>query len=53
MTSDLRPPEAQRFCVLATSAGFEPGFRGGGPIRSVAQIVDTVSDRTDLTPNHP
>jgi glycosyltransferase involved in cell wall biosynthesis len=48
MTSDLRPPEAQRFRVLVTSAGFEPGFRGGGPIKSVAHIVDTVSDKTDL-----
>jgi glycosyltransferase involved in cell wall biosynthesis len=37
------------FRVLATSAGFEPGFRGGGPIRSVASIVDTISDRIDLS----
>jgi glycosyltransferase involved in cell wall biosynthesis len=28
-----------------TSAVFEPGFRGGGPVRSIARIVDTVSDR--------
>lgn len=34
--------------MLVTSAGFEPGFRGGGPIRSVARIVDTVSTSTDL-----
>ena len=31
--------------VLMTSAVFEPGFRGGGPVRSIARIVDTVSDR--------
>jgi glycosyltransferase involved in cell wall biosynthesis len=48
MTEDLRQPEPGRFRVLVTSAGFEPGFRGGGPIRSVADIVDTVSDQTDL-----
>jgi glycosyltransferase involved in cell wall biosynthesis len=42
------PPEVRPFRVLATSAGFEPGFRGGGPIRSVARIVDSVSDKTDL-----
>lgn len=49
MTEDLRLPETHRFRVLATSAGFEPGFRGGGPIRSVAHVVDTVSDQTDLS----
>jgi glycosyltransferase involved in cell wall biosynthesis len=31
--------------VLMTSQVFEPGFRGGGPVRSIARIVDTVSDR--------
>lgn len=36
------------FRVLATCPVFEPGFRGGGPIRSVAGIVDTVSDKTEL-----
>jgi glycosyltransferase involved in cell wall biosynthesis len=39
---------AGSFRVLAWSAGFEPGFRGGGPIRSVAAMVDTISDTTDL-----
>jgi glycosyltransferase involved in cell wall biosynthesis len=34
--------------VLATSGGFEPGFRGGGPIRSLAHIVDTLPERVDL-----
>src|ERR1035437_6692082 len=48
MMDDLRRAEPGRFRVLVTSAGFEPGFRGGGPIKSVAQIVDTVSDETDL-----
>jgi glycosyltransferase involved in cell wall biosynthesis len=48
MTDDLRGPEPGRFRVLITSAGFEPGFRGGGPIKSVAHIVDTVSDETDV-----
>lgn len=48
MTDDLRAPEPGRFRVLVTSAGFEPGFRGGGTIKSVANIVDSVSDETDL-----
>lgn len=37
------------FKVLATSGVFEPGFRGGGPIRSLARIVDTVSDEIELS----
>jgi glycosyltransferase involved in cell wall biosynthesis len=48
MTGDVRRSELGRFRVLVTSAGFEPGFRGGGPIKSVAHIVDSVSDETDL-----
>ena len=36
------------FQVLVTSATFEPGFRGGGPVRAVAAIVDTIPDQTDL-----
>lgn len=36
------------FRVLATSAGFEPGFRGGGPIRSLAATVDTITEKTEL-----
>jgi glycosyltransferase involved in cell wall biosynthesis len=31
-----------------TCGYFEPGFRAGGPIRSVAQIIDTISDRVNL-----
>jgi glycosyltransferase involved in cell wall biosynthesis len=34
--------------VLATCGRFEPGFRGGGPVRSVARIVDTVPRDIDL-----
>jgi glycosyltransferase involved in cell wall biosynthesis len=37
----------ERFRVLITCGAFEPGFRGGGPVRSVANILDTVSDRID------
>lgn len=29
------------FHVLLTCGAFEPGFRGGGPIRSIAQVIDT------------
>jgi glycosyltransferase involved in cell wall biosynthesis len=36
-----------RLRVLITCGTFEPGFRGGGPVRSVAHIIDTVSDRID------
>jgi glycosyltransferase involved in cell wall biosynthesis len=35
------------FRVLITCGTFEPGFRGGGPVRSVANIADTVSDGID------
>lgn len=35
--------------VLATSDVFEPGFRGGGPVRSLALLVDTVPPEIDLT----
>ena len=37
-----------RFRVLITCGAFEPGFRGGGPVRSVARIADTASDQIDL-----
>jgi glycosyltransferase involved in cell wall biosynthesis len=40
--------EHRPFRVLVTSAGFEPGFRGGGPIRSLTGIVDTVTEKTEL-----
>jgi glycosyltransferase involved in cell wall biosynthesis len=49
LTNEVPERGPRRFRVLATSACFEPGFRGGGTIRSVAGIVDTVSDLTDLT----
>ena len=32
-----------------TSAYFEPGFRGGGPIKSVARIIDSLSDGIDVS----
>lgn len=37
------------FRVLVTSGGFEPGFRGGGPIRSVARIIDSAPRTVDVT----
>lgn len=49
MTADRRDWKANPFHVLATCEAFEPGFRGGGPVRSVANIVDTVSERVDLS----
>jgi glycosyltransferase involved in cell wall biosynthesis len=48
MVATNQRPEAGRFRVLATCAGFEPGFRHGGPVRSMAGIVDSVSDEIDL-----
>ena len=36
------------FRVVATSAVFLPGYRGGGPIRSVAHILDTLPEDIDL-----
>ncbi|RAO61336.1 hypothetical protein PSN01_01712 [Micromonospora saelicesensis] len=35
--------EPALFRVLVTSTFFEPGFRGGGPVRSVAHILDAAS----------
>ncbi|ROO60761.1 glycosyltransferase involved in cell wall biosynthesis [Micromonospora sp. Llam0] len=37
------------FRILATAAVFEPGFRGGGPIRSLRFILDTLPDDVDVT----
>ncbi len=48
MTQDPAIRADSCFRVLVISAGFEPGFRGGGPIRSLAGIVDTVSPDTEL-----
>lgn len=42
-------PAADRRLVLLTAPTFEPGFRGGGPIRSVARIIDTAPSDVDLT----
>ena len=48
MTDQLPHTNITPLRVLATSAWFEPGFRGGGPIRSIASIVDSVL--ADLRP---
>ncbi len=45
---NFHDPEGSPFLVLATAAGFEPGFRAGGPVRSLAAIVDSISDKVDL-----
>ena len=49
MTAVREDSGVPSFRVLATSGVFEPGFRGGGPIRSVARIADTVSDAIELS----
>jgi glycosyltransferase involved in cell wall biosynthesis len=43
--SDSTP---KAFKVLVISAGFEPGFRYGGPVRSVVDIIDSVSNDVDV-----
>ncbi|SCG49966.1 Glycosyltransferase involved in cell wall bisynthesis [Micromonospora rifamycinica] len=35
--------------VIATAGVFEPGFRGGGPIRSLRYILDTLPGDLDVT----
>ncbi len=37
-----------KFRALVICQYFEPGFRGGGPVRSIAQIVDTISEDVAL-----
>lgn len=37
------------FRVLLTCDYFEPGFRAGGPIRSIAQLLDVVSSAVEVT----
>ncbi|MEV0155922.1 glycosyltransferase family 4 protein [Micromonospora sp. NPDC050686] len=34
--------------VLATCGVFEPGFRGGGPVKSVANVLDTLPGHIEL-----
>ena len=49
MRSNQSEPPQPTFRVLATVGVFEPGFRGGGPIKSVARIVDTVPEGIDVS----
>jgi glycosyltransferase involved in cell wall biosynthesis len=49
MTSDIAKPAHPTFRVLATVGAFEPGFRAGGPIKSVARIVDTAPEGIDVS----
>jgi glycosyltransferase involved in cell wall biosynthesis len=44
MTSSSSPRQ-----ILIWVGHFEPGFRAGGPIRSVAQIVDSAPDDVQIT----
>ncbi|MFC4016569.1 glycosyltransferase family 4 protein [Micromonospora sp. GCM10011542] len=50
---DVAQPEnanpARPYRVLLTCDYFEPGFRAGGPIRSVAQLLDIVSPAIEVT----
>ncbi|WP_204035410.1 glycosyltransferase [Micromonospora qiuiae] len=41
-------PACSTYRVLATVGAFEPGFRGGGPVRSVAWIADTLPADIEL-----
>jgi len=49
MRNNQTKPGDPTFRVLATVAVFEPEFRGGGPIRSIAGIVDTVPEGVDVS----
>lgn len=40
---------ARNYRVVATAGVFEPGFRGGGPIRSLRFILDTLPGDLDVT----
>src|SRR5262245_37242560 len=42
-------PSGPEFRVLSTCGAFEPGFRGGGPVRSMAHILDTLPENTALS----
>ncbi len=48
MTGDPHGAAGEPFRVLATCGVFEPGFRGGGPVRSIAQMVDNAPECVDL-----
>lgn len=45
----MSTPAADKLKVVMTCSVFEPGYRGGGPIRSVAHIVDNAPGDVDLT----
>lgn len=46
----IRPAAPSRlFRVLLTCDFFEPGFRAGGPVRSIAQLLDAVSPAVEVT----
>lgn len=49
MKSDEVEPMEPTFRVLATAAVFEPGFRAGGPIKSLARIVDTAPEAINIS----
>jgi glycosyltransferase involved in cell wall biosynthesis len=44
-----RDAQGRPFRALVTCDVFEPGFRGGGPVRSVGWIVDTAPEHIDVT----
>jgi glycosyltransferase involved in cell wall biosynthesis len=48
MTEAVSVARGETFHVLMTSAGFEPGFKGGGPVRSIANIVDTAPSEINI-----
>ncbi|MEU5933196.1 glycosyltransferase [Micromonospora sp. NPDC047187] len=43
------PVPTPPYRVLLTCDFFEPGFRAGGPVRSVAQLLDVVSPAIEVT----
>jgi hypothetical protein len=48
LTNSGDKPVPRPFRVLVTCGVFKPGSRGGGPIRSVANVVDTAPNDVDI-----
>lgn len=46
---DIDSPALRPFRVLLTCDFFEPGFRAGGPVRSIAQLLEVVSPSVEVT----
>ncbi|HVX43935.1 MAG TPA: hypothetical protein VHC49_08605, partial [Mycobacteriales bacterium] len=48
VTANAAGGDQRRTRVLATCGSFEPGFRGGGPVRSLAAMMANLPEHLDL-----